>query len=361
MEERKEIKKIRTYIPGKPIEEVQKELGLKDVIKLASNENTIGPANIVKNIIREKLNNINRYPDGSCYELIKILSKNLKVRKENVLAGNGSDEILVMIALAFINKGDEIIISEGTFSEYEFASQIMGAKIIKIPLKNYKYDLKSMSKKINNKTKVIFLANPNNPTGTIFSENELLKLLKVADKKVLIVLDEAYYDYITSKEYPDSLNLLKKYSNIAVLRTFSKAYSLAGLRIGYIVASSNVIKTLYKVRQPFNVNILAQAAAIKAIEDKNHIKLSKNINEEGKKYLYDEFKKLSINYVDTEANFIFINLKVNADIIFKKLLKEGIIVRPMAFFGFPKAIRVTIGTKEENKKLINAIKKLKIK
>lgn len=360
MDERKEIRKIRTYIPGKPIDEVQKEIGLKDVIKLASNENVLGPPGSVKEELRNNIGDINRYPDGSCYDLIKKLSERLKVKGENLLIGNGSDEILVMIALAFLNKSDEVIISEGTFSEYEFASQIMGAKIIKIPLKNYAYNLKRMLQEINKNTKIIFLANPNNPTGTIFHSDELISLLDKTKNKILVVLDEAYYDYVISRNYPDSLALLKKYKNLIVLRTFSKAYSLAGLRIGYAVSSSKIIRSLYKVRQPFNVNTLAQKAAVASLENMSHIRKSKSINEEGKKYLYEELSKLGLNYINTESNFIFINLNVNADEVFNKLLRMGIIIRPMAFFGFPKSIRVTIGTRKENKKFIDAVRKLKI-
>lgn len=361
MQERKEIQKIRTYIPGKPIEEVQKELGLKNVIKLASNENTFGPSSIVKKALNGHIESINRYPDGSCCELINKLSKKLGVKRENLIIGNGSDEILVMLALAFLNKGDEVIVSEGTFSEYEFASQLLGANIKKVPIKNYAYDIKQIANKITTKTKIIFLANPNNPTGTIFTEKELLMLLIKTKNKILVVLDEAYFDYVTSKEYPNSLKLIKKYTNLIILRSFSKSYSLAGLRIGYSIASPKIIASLNKVRQPFNVNTLAQKAALIAIDDVEHLKKSRKANELGKIYLYKELKRLGLKYIDTQSNFIFINLKSNANEVFNKLLKEGLIVRPLSFFGFPKAIRVTIADEKGNKKFINVIRKLKIK
>ena len=360
MKERKELKSIRTYVPGKPIEEVQKEFGLKSIIKLASNENALGTSRIAKSSISKKVDNLNRYPDGSCFDLIKRLSRKLGVKRENLIIGNGSDEILVMIALAYLNSGEEVIISCGTFSEYEFASQLLGAKIIKVPLKDYCYDIQTIIKKVTSKTKIIFLANPNNPTGTIFTEKQLKMLLIKVKGRALVVLDEAYGDYVVSKEYPRSLRLLENNKNIIVLRTFSKAYSLAGLRIGYGIASKKIISNLYKVRQPFNVNSLSQYAALSMLGDKKHVKLSRKMNEEGKRYLYKELKKLELKYIKTQANFIFILLKANANNIFKKLLKEGVIVRPLFFFGFPRAIRVTIGTNIENRKFIDALKRIKI-
>jgi len=352
------IEPIIPYKPGKPIEEVQKELGLKNIIKLASNENNLGISTKIQSALAAKLKDLYLYPDGAATELRNKIATKTNLSADNIILGNGSDEILQLIALAYLNAEDEVLISEGTFSEYNFAAQLTNTKVIKVPLKNDTYSLPDFETKITSKTKVIFLCNPNNPTGTYFNESSLKFFLRAVPQNTLVVIDEAYYEYVEASDYPDSLSFLDKYPNIIILRTFSKIYALAALRIGYGIASKEIITALNKARQPFNANRLAQEAAILALDDQDHLKKSFQNNQEGKKYFYQELDKLNLEYLRTEANFVFIKLPVSGQILFDKFLKKGIIVRPMAGFGFPNAIRVTIGLPQENEQFFKEFKEI---
>lgn len=355
---RKSILKIKPYKPGKPIEEVGRELGLKRIIKLASNENTLGPSSRALRALRDYLPKIYLYPEDSCFYLKRELAKRLKVKRENLIMGNGSDEIMELIPKTFLNPGEEVIYGHPSFLIYETVVRIMSGKPVPVPLKDYTYDLKGILKAITKKTKIIFICNPNNPTGTIVNEEEIRAFLKRVPERIIVVFDEAYFDYVERGDFPNSIRLLKRYRNIIILRTFAKIYGLAGLRIGYGIAREEVINLLSKVRLPFNVNSLAQAAALASLEDEEQVKKTRRMNHEGKKFLYAAFKDLGLEYIPTQANFILINLRKNGKRICRALLKGGIIAREMSAWGLNNYLRVTMGREEENRRFIQALKKI---
>lgn len=348
--------KIKPYVPGKPIEEVVREYNLKSAVKLASNESPFGPSKKVLKAINEAAKSLNRYPDGSCFYLRKKLAKKLAVDENQLIFGNGSDEIIVMAMRAFISPGDEVIIANPTFLIYEIAANISGAKVVAVPLKNFRYDLKAMRQVITPKTKIIFIANPDNPTGTYVTKDEVNEFLKGIPEEIVVYFDEAYYEIVMEKDYPDTLSLLKRGENLIISRTFSKAYSLAGLRIGYGISTKENIDLLNRLREPFNVNSLAQAAAIAGLDDKSGILKLRKAIKEGKKYFYDNFKQLGLKYVASAANFVLINLERDSSYIVQGLLKSGVIVRDMSGWGLNNFMRVTIGRKKENQKFIKALK-----
>lgn len=352
---RPNIGNITPYTPGKPVEEAERELRITGVIKLASNENPLGPSPKALEAVNKYSKDINLYPDQNCYELTRLLAEKLGLPPENIAVGNGSDELMLLIALAYISAGDEVIISLNTFSTYEMVSRLMEASIVRINLNNYAYDLSSMAKIAGPKTKMIFVCNPNNPTGTMNTRKEMDSLVSKVPQNTIVVVDEAYGEYVDSPDYPESLEYVKDKKNVIVLRTFSKIYGLAGLRAGYAIARPEIIKYLNLVRLPFSVNRLAQIAASAALSDANHVEKSIKNNSEGKAYLYKELDKLGVSFVKTEANFIFINLNDDADAAFMELMRRGVIVRPLTSFGMPGSIRVTIGTPEQNKKFIGAL------
>lgn len=372
---RKSILKIKPYKPGKPIEEVKRKLGLRRIIKLASNENTLGPPARVLKALRDYLPKIYLYPEDSCFYLKRALAKKLKVKMENLIIGNGSDEIMEMIPKTFLNPGEEVIYGHPSFLIYETVVRIMGGKPAPVSLKDYTYDLKGILKAITQKTKIIFICNPNNPTGTIVGEEEIQAFLEKMPKNVIVVFDEAYRDYVEDEDFPDTIKLLKEYKNIIILRTFAKIYGLAGLRIGYGIAQEELIDLLSKVRLPFNVNSLAQAAALASLTDEEQVKKTRKMNHRGKRFLYAAFQDLGLEYIPTQTNFILINLnptplrgaRVNpagsgtgrsGKRTCQALLKKGIIVREMNAWGLNDYIRVTIGREEENKRFIQALKKV---
>lgn len=322
---RETILAIKPYVPGKPIEEVQRELGIKDVIKLASNENPLGPSPDAVRAIQEAAERVYLYPDGNCYYLKNALAEKHGVSPENIIVGNGTDEIIKMLAEAYLNPGDEIVVADPTFSEYEFAALVMAGRAVKVPCRSFRHDLKAMAAAITPRTRLVFICNPNNPTGTIVGQMMLDNFLKEIPPSALVVLDEAYADYVTAEHYPDSLAYVRYgRPNVIVLRTFSKIYGLAGLRVGYGVAVPEIIKNLNRVREPFNVNLVAQAAAIAALKDEAHYRKSREINIEGKQYLYEQFAAMGLTYVPTETNFIFVDVGQDSRGVFQELLKRGL-------------------------------------
>jgi len=347
-----DIYKIKAYQPGKPIEEVKREFGLKNVIKLASNENPLGPSPKAVEAIRGYASKINFYPDGGSYYLKKALGEKLGVKEENIILGNGSDEVVSLITRIFLQKGDQAIMGDPSFLMYKIDAQLSQAKIASIPLKNFRLDLSEMSKAISSKTKLIFISNPNNPTGTIITEDEVEHFLKDVPPRILTVFDEAYYEYVEDTNYPQSIDLLDKNSNIIILRTFSKIYGLAGLRVGYGIGSPEVIDLLNKARPPFNVNSLAQVAALASLEDEDQVNQSKSLVREGKEFLYSNLRRLKVSFIPTQANFILIKIGKKAKDVEGELLKKGIIVRGMGAYNLPHYIRVTIGTKPQNEEFI---------
>ena len=355
---RRNILEIKPYVPGKPIEEVERELGLTNVIKMASNENPLGPGKKALEAMREAAVKMHLYPDGNCYYLKTELAQKIGVTEENIIVGNGSDEVLKMLGETFLNDGDECIMAIPTFSEYEFVTNLMNAKNIKIPLDNFRHNLAKMKAAITAKTKMIFICSPNNPTGTIVTKEELDKFFEGLPENIIVVLDEAYYEYVDSPEYHNSLEYLQKGKNVIILRTFSKIYALGGLRIGYGVASKEMIALLNRVREPFNVNQMAQSAALASLKDQAHVEESLRVNQEGKEFLTSKFKELNISYVPTQANFIFLQIGVDSKRFFQEMLQEGIIIRTGDIFGLPDFIRVTIGTPEQNQRFIEGTMKV---
>lgn len=351
---RDEIKDLLPYMPGKPIEDVKAEYNISEVTKLASNENPLGCSPDALDTIRNTTS-LELYPDGNCTALKKELSKRLDLSCEEIILSNGSDEMIDMLAKTFLNNDDEVIMSSVTFPRYFSVTQMMGAKSIIVPLKEWTFDLDGMFNALTDKTKLIWLCNPNNPTGTMFTEDELLKFLNSVPKNVIVVYDEAYNEYVTRDDYPrNTERLLKDYPNLIIMRTFSKIYGLAALRVGYTLANKNIVKSIEKIRCAFNVNSIAQNAALAALNDDDFVKKSYEMNIEGKKYLYKEFDQLGFEYAKTETNHIFVDVKEDAQFIFDELQKRGMIIRPF----MDSYIRVTIGTPKQNEMFIKKLKEV---
>lgn len=354
---RSHILGIDPYQGGKPIEEIKRQLGLKDVIKLASNENPLGASPKAVRAIKDNLSKINRYPDSNGFYLKRKLAKSLNLEPENIVLGNGSDELIEIIIKTFVEDDEHILTSDGTFLEYKIISQVKGRIVITVPLRYFRYDLAAMKKKITKKTKLIFISNPNNPTGTYVTRLELEDFMRGLPQNIILVLDEAYDTFIDVNDFPSSLSYIRN-RNLIVLRTFSKAYGLAGLRVGFAAARPEFASYMEIARQPFNVNLLAQVAATAALDDKKFLNKTRKTILEGKSYLYDELSKLGIAYVPSVTNFILFDAGRDCLTVFKEMLKYGVIVRDMKQYGFKNLIRVTIGTKKENQRFIQVLKKV---
>jgi len=351
---RKNILKIQPYKPGKPISEVAEELGLKNIIKLASNESPLGPSDNAQRAIRKALRGISLYPEGSSIRLREGIAKKEGIRSGNIIVGNGSNEIIELILRAFLNEGEEVITGTPSFLVYALSVKISNGRLIEVPLDYYTFDLDAISKRITSKTKIIFICNPNNPTGTMVDKKAVDRFMKRIPRNVIVIFDEAYKEFSNSKMFPITI----KYINRAIiLRTFSKIYGLAGLRVGYGIGSIEIIQLLNKVRQPFNVNSLAQAGALAALKDNVYRFHMLNTVKEGKAYFYKEFYKLGLFYIPSQTNFVLVNVG-DGDKIFRKLLKKGIIIRSMLEYKLPEFIRVTVGTAYQNRKFIEALKEV---
>lgn len=356
VKQRNAVNNLNPYIPGKPISEVQRELGLERVIKLASNENPLGTSPKASKAVSDWANNMAIYPDGNSTDLKNALSAKLDVGVDQLLFGSGTDQILEIIAQTYINPGDNAIMGYPSFPRYETVVSVMEGEVKNIPLTgDYRMDLNEMLKAVDGRTKIIWLCNPNNPTGTMITAEEQMDFIKKVPKNVLLILDEAYYEYALGGDYPDSIKYLKEFDNLLILRTFSKAYGLAGLRIGYAVSNKEVIGYLNRVRGPFNTNAAAQIAAIAALDDEGFIHRSMENNKKGKEYLYSSFKEMGLYYVPTHANFMMVKVGLPSDLVFKELLKKGLIIRSGDIFGMDDWIRLTIGTPEENEIFIKAL------
>ncbi len=354
----KHIFDIKPYVPGKPIDDVKRELGLKSVIKLASNENPYPPSKKVLAAMFKAASSVNRYPDGGCVQLRQALAKFLKVGPDQLIFGNGSDEVIVLAVKAFVAHGDEVIIAKPSFLVYDIAARLAGAKIHAVALKDFKYDLEGMKAKLSARTKIVFLGNPDNPAGTYISTKELDDFIKAASKETLIFIDEAYFEYVHAKDYPNSLAVIKKYPNVMVTRTFSKMYGLAGLRVGYGIASPVIIDILNRLREPFNVNSIAQVAAVAALSDQAYYKKIAREVEVQRQYLYRSLTGLNLKYENSCTNFIVIHVGGDSSQIANALLGKGVIIRDMSAWGLKGYIRVSIGSASENKRFIAALKQI---
>lgn len=353
---RDEVLRIEKYVAGKPISEVKRELGLEKVVKMASNENPLGCSPKVKTALIELVEETFLYPDANNFELKNILAKKLGVKENQVFCGAGSDSLIRVLCNTLINQGDENIIGEITFPRYETNIELMGGKVIKVPMKNMKLDLEEMVSKITDKTKTIWFCNPNNPTGSTFGINDIRGLLKMIPTSVYIIMDEAYVEYVSRADYPDSLELLKEYENIIILRTFSKAYGLASLRVGYGIAREELVDYFNRVVNSFDVNLYAQVGAVAALKDNEFLDKVKIFNREQREYMENAFKDMRLEYVKSDANFIMVNVKCDDKKFFNYLLQNGYIIRPGYLLGCPGWMRISIGKEEENKELIKLMK-----
>ncbi|MBI5020274.1 MAG: histidinol-phosphate transaminase [Ignavibacteriales bacterium] len=352
------IESLQPYKPGKPIDEVQREFGIKKVIKLASNENPIGASPLAIAAIQKHIGEVNFYPNGG-YDLRVKLAKLYNLKIDNVIVGNGSDGIMSFIIRTFLCDDDEVLTTESAFIGFQVLARSRGIKYRTVPYRDWHYDLPALAKQVNAHTKIVYLANPNNPTGTIFSKQEFDVFYKNIPERTLIILDEAYFEYAQhNPEYPDSMQY--RYDNVITLRTFSKIYGLAGLRLGYGFAHKNLITNLMKVKLSFEPNLLAQAAGIAALDDRDFVKRAVELNNQGLRYLPDALRDLHLQVIPSHANFVTIVFKdeniVNQ--IYQGLLSKGIIVRPLKAFGLPHCIRVTVGTMEQNQIFIGKLKEL---
>jgi histidinol-phosphate aminotransferase len=348
------IKNITPYVPGKPIEELERELGISGSIKLASNENPLGPSPKAMVALKKVVEGVNRYPDGSGFYLSQALAAKFSVDLSQIILGNGSNELIELVVRTFVRPGDEVVSADPSFVVYKMITQAAGGTNVIVPCKDLRHDLNAMAERITSRTKVMFIANPNNPTGTMNTKAEMDRFMERVPENVIVAVDEAYFEYVTHADYPDSLDYLKDGRNILALRTFSKIYGLAGLRIGYGITTAEIAELLNKVRQPFNTNSLAQAAALAALADRRHVEKSIAINNEGKQYLYQSFGQLGLSFTPTETNFILFETALNAKDVYTALLKQGVIIRQMG----EKRLRVTIGLPEENKRFMAELEKV---
>ncbi|HTW92096.1 MAG TPA: histidinol-phosphate transaminase [bacterium] len=354
---RPNIEGIRPYKPGKPIEQVVRELGIKGpVIKLASNENPLGPSPRAVAALRRALPEMHYYPEDSGYELRAKLGAMFKVDLDSMLLGNGSVDLIMMACLAYLEPGDEFVMSDHSFVMARIGAAIMNAKLVEVPTLEYTHDLERMLASITARTKIVYIDNPINPLGTITTRDALNEFMTKVPEHVLVIIDEAYSEYISSRDYPKALDYYNQNKNVLILHTFSKIYGLAGLRIGYGIARPEIIGCLAKGRLPFNTSRAAQAAAVAALDDKRHVVRSRQTNEAGKEFFYRELKKLNkVFFLKSFANFVFINFAVDAQEIFEELQHRGVIARTVKEYKFPNALRVSVGTAAENKRFIKAL------
>lgn len=353
------IKKLKSYKPGKPIEEVQRDLGLDDIIKLASNENPLGPSPKALSAIQNSMIESHRYPDASGYELRKKLSNKFKVNINNVVLGSGSEGIMSTIMRTFLLNDDELVSAQNSFIGFRVLANASGNKIHWVPMKNHRYDLESMADKITDYTKIVYIANPDNPMGTYITRKEFDAFYSHVPDRVLIILDEAYFEYAEKKEdYPDSMTY--RYDNVITLRSFSKAYGLGGVRIGYGFAHDELISNLLKVKAPFEPSALAQIAGHAALEDRDFLSKTVETNKRGMNYLMEELETIGIECIPSIANFITTiwDSESRATELTKELLKKGVIVRQLNSFGWPTYIRISIGLEKENHRFMKALKEI---
>jgi histidinol-phosphate aminotransferase len=351
------IAALDPYEPGKPIEEVQRELGLREVVKLASNENPLGPSPRALAAIRAAAAGVHRYPDGSCHGLRAALAERLGVAPGQLVFGAGSDEILELLAKAFLGEGDEVVFAWPSFAMYPIVTQGMGARAVRVPLDaDFAHDLPALAAAVGERTRLVIVCNPNNPTGTSVGADAFAAFAGALPGDVLLAVDEAYVEYVRRSDFPDALALVARRPGTIVLRTFSKIYGLAGLRIGYGVADLELAGYLERARHPFNVNLLGEAAARAALDDAEHVERTRRVNHEGAIFLTRELDALGYPVWPTDANFLLARTGAGT---FERLLREGVIVRPMAGFGLPEHVRITIGRPEENEKLVKALQRLR--
>ncbi|MBZ2169951.1 histidinol-phosphate transaminase [Marinobacter sp. F4216] len=351
------VQSLSPYQPGKPIDELAREFGLDpaNIVKLASNENPLGPSDRALAAAQKALSDLCLYPDGNGFDLKQALSVRLGVSADQITLGNGSNDVLEIIARCFADADDEVIFSQYAFAVYPLVTQAVGAKGVCVPALEWGHDLDAMANAITDRTRLIFVANPNNPTGTVQGTAAIEAFLDRVPANVIVVLDEAYCEYLQGNEYPDGIRLLPGYPNLIVCRTFSKAWGLAALRVGYSICSPEITDVLNRVRQPFNVDSIALAAATAVLEDEAYLQRSRKVNEAGLRQLEAAFERLGLEYIPSVGNFIAVDVGEQAQEVFQSLLAQGVIVRPVAGYGMPCHLRVSVGLSEANDRFVEAL------
>jgi histidinol-phosphate aminotransferase len=350
------VYELAPYIPGKPAQVVERELGVADAIKMASNENPLGPSPRVAPAIANEIRELNRYPEGTSLALRRKLAARLEVDPDQIVIGSGSNEIIELLCHVFLGPGDEAVLADPTFPMYYPAIRVTGGEAIRVPCRNLTHDLPAMAAAITARTRLVFVCNPNNPTGTMVTRDEVASFMERVPPEVLVVFDEAYHEYVLAPDYPRTLEYVAAGRNVAILRTFSKIYALAGLRVGYTITQAAIAALLHRVRLPFNVSSVAQAAALASLDDPHQITRSVAVNEAGKRYLGTHLPPLGITLTPSQANFVLVRLPVPAGPIAAELEQHGLIVRPMESFRLaPEFARITIGTEPENERLVQAL------
>jgi len=354
------LERIRPYVPGRPIDEVKRSYGLNDVIKLASNENPLGVSPLAEGAIRRSIPGLNLYPDGASYELRKALSDKFSIPIDSIAVGNGADGLILQISLAYLDQGDAVIVSRSSFPMYDIYAHAMRARLVKTELASgYRINLPAMAEAIDRSTKIVYVCNPNNPTGTIVTRKEVERFLDSVPARVLIVFDEAYYEMVDSPDYPDTLAYIREgRENIIVLRTFSKVYGLAGIRLGYAFGDPDLISPLFKVKPPFSVNSLAQAGGIAALADEGFLRRSVEANRREREFLYQGLDRLGLEYARSHTNFILVRVGPDAAAVQEGLLRQGVIVRPCTGYDLPEHLRISVGTRSENERLLAGLEVL---
>ena len=356
---RDNVLKIDQYEPGMPVEVLRRELALEgEISKLASNENPLGPSSLAIDAIKKSLDEGNLYPDNSCLYLRERIAEYLGVSPNNLRIGNGTTELIFLMGVAFLNPGETFIMSQSSFIMAKIVAQVMDSRLIEVPLKKYRHDLDTILRAITNDTKIVYLDNPMNPIGTMITQQEVSKFMEKIPEDILVAFDEAYYEYVTQENYPNTLRFVEEGRNVIIFRSFSKLYGLAGFRVGYCLAKEDFLDAIRRFSPPFAVNRFAQIGAAAALKDKEHVKKTIEINESGKRFLYENFEKMSVFYIPSETNFVTIDIKTDTKSVCEKLQKKGVIVRPLTMYGKPTFLRVTIGTPEQNKRFMDAFKQI---
>ena len=352
------VRSLTPYQPGKPIEELERELGLTDIVKLASNENPLGPGPLAREAMAAAMREIERYPDGSGHVLRMALARELNLDPARITLGNGSNELLELVARTFVTPDDEVVFSQHSFVVYPIVTQAIGARAVEVPAREYGHDLAAMADACGERTRLVFIANPNNPTGTWNGRQALRKLLETVPGHTLVVVDEAYFEYVDHPQYPNALDWIDEFDNLVVTRTFSKVHGLAALRVGFAVSNLQIADLINRVRQPFNVNTLGMVAAAKALEDKAHVSASKALNHRGLRLLEEGARKLGLSFIPSIGNFLTVEMPGPAGDFYEALLRQGVIVRPIAGYGLPNHLRVSVGLESENERFVSALEKV---
>jgi histidinol-phosphate aminotransferase len=350
------IESLKPYVPGKPIEETEREYNVTNVIKLASNENPLGPSPLAIEAMEAAARKVHLYPDGASFYLVRRLAKHLNVEPNEVFVGAGSNEIIELVIRTFTTPDDEALLSAGSFMMYKVALQSHGRAFREVPMQaGYRYDLKAMAAALTPKTRLVFLANPDNPTGTAFSKAELDAFLSKVSPETFVVLDEAYFEYVGWDEYPNGLDYYRRLPNVLVLRTYSKIYGLAGVRLGYGIMNSKLCGYLNRTRMPFNLSSIAQAAGVAALDDVEHLRTTRDTTHRGLRYLEKELRGLGLEVPTSYANFVFVQLGREAGPVYEALLRKGVITRPVPGSGWPNALRISAGLQSQNERLVKAL------